>query len=383
MPVRLKTDREVKSIKKPGKHSLGGNVYLQVGKTGSRSYVARLTDHRGARRDIGLGNDKVVSLQQAREKALRARQAVADGQDPQEALNPVAMPTFEQLARQVHEQRKVTFKNAKHCNQWITTLATYAFPRIGSTPIDEVTSRDVMQVLEPIWLEKEETARRVLQRIAAVVSYAVPKGYRDSEIAVNGIRRNLPAQKQKVRHHRAVPVADAPRVYQQAVAKKTMSSMALTLLLLTGTRSGEARGARWSEFDLNKGIWEIPEERMKSGRAHRVPLCEITLHLLSQVPRIAGEQTLVFPNGRGTELSDTALSKTFKQIAPGFTVHGWRSTFKVWAQERTDYADEISECALAHVSSDKTRAAYARSDLFDRRRKLMTEWVQFLTGQQA
>lgn len=381
MPIRLKTEREAASIKQPGKHSLGGNLYLQVTEQRSRSYVARITDHRGRRRDIGLGSASIVTLAEAREKARLARVAVANGNDPVAALRPNAVPTFAELAEKVHSERATTFRNAKHRDQWINTLRQYAFSVIGHMPIDKVTSSDVMALLRPIWVTKQETARRVLQRVAFVIGYAVPLGHRDAEVPVKAIRAHLPPQKRAVRHHPAVPFKIAPHVYTKITERSGMAAMALRLVLLTGCRSKEAREAAWKEFDFDARVWTIPAERMKAGVEHRVPLSLEAVELMAEVRTLSDSCGVVFPNSRGKPLSDTALSKIFKQCAPGFTVHGWRSTFKDWARESTNYADEISELALAHVSSDKTRAAYARSDLFEKRRALMRDWGEFLAGQ--
>lgn len=241
MPIRLKTDREVAKLKTPGKHSLGGNMYLQVSPSGSRSFVGRVTDNTGRRRDLGLGNYPLVSLGEAREKVRLARQAVTKGEDPVEALNPKPTPSFETLARQVHAERERNFKNAKHCAQWITTLETYAFPFIGKKPVDKVTSADVLALLRPIWNIKQETAHRVLQRVATVINCAVPEGYREHELPVKGISKGLPPQKRDVRDHPSVPYVDAPKVYRHIASLETMSGNALRLLLLTAVRSGEAR----------------------------------------------------------------------------------------------------------------------------------------------
>lgn len=289
------------------------------------------------------------------------------------------MPTFEELAREMHAERSATFKNAKHCAQWLTSLEAYAFPHIGRLPVDAVTSAEVMKVMSPIWLKKEETARRVLQRIAAVTAYAVPKGFREQELPVRGIRGALPKQSRRVRHHPACSVSDAHSVYRK-VRKETggLSGLLLRLILLTAVRSGEARAAKWSEFDLEAAIWTIPEERMKARREHRVPLSGEAVALLREVPRIENESGLVFPNSRGRPLSDTAVSKTFKQFAPGCTVHGWRSTFKDWATNETDHSDDVSEAALAHVDANRVRAAYKRIDLLEKWRVLMEDWADYL-----
>lgn len=381
MARRNLTEREVDKLKSEGRHSLGGNLMLQVSGRGSRSWLARITDHCGKRREIGLGSASDVSLAKAREKIRIAREAVADARDPIKALHPDPMPTFEELARQVHEERSPTFKNAKHRAQWIRSLEQYVFPSLGTMPIDEVESPQVLKVLAPIWLAKEETARRVLQRVAAVVSYAVPNGHRRHELPLAGIRQALPRQAHKVKHHSACSVEEAQRVYQRIRDETAgMAGYALQLVMLTATRSGEARGARWCEFDLDNRTWTIPEKRMKAGREHCVALSDEAVRLLSRVPRIENEAGLVFPNSVGKPLSDTAVSKVFKRFAPGCTVHGCRSTFKDWATNETDYADDVSEAALAHVDTNKVRSAYKRTDLLEKRRPLMDDWGALLTS---
>lgn len=237
-------------------------------------------------------------------------------------------------------------------------------------------------MLRPIWLEKEETASRALQRVAKIVSYAVPEGYRDSELAVRGIRATLPRQSRSVKHHTAVQIDDAAKIYAKIRERESSSSFALRFLVLTAARSGEVRGATWEEIDIGRRCWTVPALRMKSGREHRVPLSQASIDLLSSLPRPVTARELVFPNSKGNALSDAAVSKILKQVAPGCTVHGWRSTFKDWARHKPQYADELSEVALAHVPQDKTRAAYARDDLLELRRDLMGEWSAHLPTDQ-
>lgn len=378
--ARQKTEREVANLKSPGRHSIGGNLVLQVSKRGARSWIARVTDHRGRRRDIGLGSCKDVTLSLARERVHIARTAIAQGRDPVESLHPTPMPSFEELAREFHAGREATYRNAKHCKQWITSLETYVFPHIGSFPIDEVKSSHLMSVLQPIWLTKEETARRVLQRIASVVAYAVPKGFREDELPVHGLRSALPKQTHRVRHHPACPVEAAPAAFQRLLDHPQSTSRdTLILLILTATRSNEVRGARWDEIDFKRATWTIPADRMKAKREHTIPLASQVVAFLESIPRIVSDVQLVFPNMVGKPLSDTALSKISKHIVPGVTVHGWRSTFRDWAAEKTNHRDEIAEAALAHADTNRIRAAYKRTDLLDKRRGMMGDWAKFLS----
>jgi len=377
----LLTDREVANIKSEGRHSVGGNLLIQVGGTGKRSWLARITDSTGRRREIGLGSYPIVSLSTARSKVKVAREAVAKGNDPLLALHPLPVPSFEQLAREMYDGRKITFKNAKHRAQWIGSLETYVYPTMGRLSVDTITSAHVLKALTPIWLTKEETARRVLQRIAKVIALAVAKGFRDHELSVHGIREALPRQTRRVRHHPAIAVEDAPAFYQSIGAQADgMSGLVLRLIMLTAVRSGEARGALWEEIDLDNAVWTIPASRMKAKREHRVALSREVIALLKAAARFNTKQGLVFPNTKGKPLSDTAVSKVLKRLAPGFTVHGLRSTFKDWATNETDHSDDVSEAALAHIDNNRVRAAYKRSDLLEKRFSLMEDWAGYLIG---
>jgi len=375
------TDRQVAALKEPGRHSIGGNLILIVGANGNRSWIARVTDVYGRRRDIGLGTYPDVSLKEAREEVTKSKLTIRKGDDPVAVKTKTAVPTFEQAARQVHDGRKATYRNAKHSQQWLKTLERYAFPKIGKLPVSEVRDSEVIRLLEPIWTEKSETARRVLQRINAVTAWSFARGYREHDLSANGIRAALPPQLKKSTHFAAVAVGDAPEVWRKLNAKADSTARnALKFTILTCVRSGEARGARWEEVDLANKSWTVPAERTKTATEHAVALSNEACSLLESVPSIKNEQGLIFPNVKGKALSDVAVSKALKEIAPRFTVHGWRSTFRDWAAEQTTTPREIVETALAHSNPNKVEAAYRRTNFLEKRRPLMEEWAKFLTA---
>lgn len=378
---RLLSALEVERIKEPGTYTVSENLLMRVGSgKNSRSWIAKIA-YRGKRIELGLGSCRHVTLKSAREKVALIRNGIENGLDPYEALNPVQTPSFEQLARRLYSEHATTLKNGKHRDQWLSSLEHYAFPKLGDIPIDQLSTRAVIDALLPIWNTKEETARRVLQRIIKVSEYAVGHNFREHELSKNGIRQALPRQTRTVRHHAACPVDQASELYRDIESEASgMSAFALRLIMLTGVRSGEARGATWEEFDFENALWTIPANRMKASREHRVPLSREAIAVLASVPKLANERNLVFPNSKGNPLSDVAVSKVLKRFAPGFTVHGLRSTFRDWSAVETDYPDDVAEAALAHVDTNRVRAAYKRTDLLEKRRLLMEDWSQFLSS---
>lgn len=368
------------------KYSWGQGLVLAVGPSGNASWIARITAPGGKRRDIGVGKYGEVSIEAARASVLDHKRIARDGNDPkavkdakkQAERNPV--PTFEVAANAVFEQRKGLFRNAAHRNQWIKSLRNYAYPVIGKLRVDEIGTAAVTKVLRPIWLGKPETARRVLQRITAVIDWSVGEGHREHELAVKSIRSGLGKHSTKQTNFAAVPVEDAPTVFKALRDTDTLSARCLLLTILTATRSAEARGARWPEVDLEARTWTIPPDRTKTNTEHVVALSQLAVDLLKAHPVIANEEKLIFPSTKGRPLTDVALSKTLKSVAADATVHGWRSTFKDWAAERTNVQNEVSEAALAHLVKDKTEAAYRRTKFLEKRRPLMAAWSDFLTG---
>jgi integrase len=370
----------------PGFHPDGQGLYLKVDPSGARRWIQRIVIQ-GKRRDLGLGSPPLVPLAEAREKALSNRKLARAGGDPlDEARRAQSVLTFEQAARKVHEMHAPTWKNAKHAAQVIGTLETYAFPRLGHLKVADVTTADVLAVLTPIWTTKQETARRVRQRIGTVMKWAVAQGWRQDNPAEN-IAQALPKAERAKAHRKALPYSEVASCIEtvRASGAGLSTKLALEFLVLTAARSGEARGALWSEFDLHgadratNATWNIPAERMKAKKSHSVPLPSRALEILQEAEALSDGSGLVFPGTKqGKALSDMTLSKLVKELGFDADVHGFRTSFRTWAQERTNFPREIAEAALAHGIKDKAEAAYARSNHIEKRRKLMAAWATFL-----
>ncbi|RLA42558.1 MAG: integrase [Gammaproteobacteria bacterium] len=406
----------VSRIKKPGSHPVGGvaGLLLRVSNTGARSWVLRITtgtrvNAKGKtvqrRRDIGLGGYPDVTLAQAREKARLKREQVEQGIDPikerkaaRRALQDAQAKylSFGQAAKQCHKIRAAEFRNEKHAKQWINTLTQHAFPILENIPVDEIETAHVHRVLEPIWSEKTETARRVRQRIEAVLRWAYTKKKISRENPArwnDNLKELLPAPTKihRVQHHPSLPYPEIAEFLQDLRDRPGKAAKALEFAILTGARSGEVRGATWEEIDVDKKLWVVPGGRIKGGKLHTVPLCEQAMKTIGSTQGSG----LLFPAPRGGEMSDMTLSKKIKdmhkaRIAAGkkgyvdpklgnrvAVPHGFRSTFKDWCRETTRFPDEVSELALSHVNNDATRAAYARSELLDQRRELMAVWANY------
>ena len=370
----------VRTATEPGKYFDGNGLYLRVEPNGSRFWVQRITV-RGRRRELGLGSPSIVSLAEARALAHENRKAARNGADPlQLRREAAAILTFGEAARKVYEMHRPTWKNPKHAAQFLATLETYAVPRLGKLRVSDVTAADVLSVLAPIWNEKAETARRVRQRISMVMKWAIAKGWRTDNPAEN-ITVALPRNATSRVNRKALPYSEvatclvAVRQSKAALATK----LALELLVLTASRSGEIRGAAWSEIDLAAKVWEIPAGRMKMKRPHRVPLSPAALTILETAKALDDESGLVFPGmKKGKPLSDMTLLKLVKELGFEVDVHGFRTSFRTWAQERTNFPREVAEAALAHAVGDAVEQAYARSDVFQKRRKMMDAWAAFL-----
>lgn len=387
------TIAEINAIKKVGRHSIGDGLLLVVNASGSRSWLARVRDPSGRRRDIGLGSYPDVSLKEARERVAEFRRQTRDGVDPVAAKRKArdVVPTFKDAAERVFKEREAGFKNPKHKAQWIGTLREYAFPALGSLSIDQVNGPDIVRAMKKIWVAKPETARRVLQRIGTVIAWATAHGYRDHEAPMQAIRMGLPPQTRPVNHHTAIPYAAAPAAVKALRAKDpSMSRLCLEFLILTAARSGEARGARWEEFDFDAGLWTVPASRMKMKVDHVVPLPADALALIKGLAETRSSP-LVFPGVPGGRrkgagepvLSDTALSREMGLIAPGTTVHGWRSAFRDWVAEETNVSSEVAEKALAHQIANAVERAYRRGALLEKRRALMEAWAGYIAGRSA
>ena len=363
----------------PGHYHDGHGLILRVTRAGTKQWVQRLRI-RGKRRELGLGGYPLVTLAMAREAALANRRKVHAGGDPlAEKRRARGVPTFAEAARKVFELRRDGWRNAKHAGQWITTLEQFVFPRIGTCGVDEVSTEDVIAVLGPIWHDKPTTAKRVRQRIGAVLTWGVAQGLRPDNPA-DAVKAVLPKHNGAGNAHRALPyseVADAIAAVRASSAD-TSTKLAFEFAVLTAARAGEVRLATWTEIDMDAATWIVPGERMKAGREHRVPLSPRAVEVLNETQALRSRRgDLVFRGRRGA-LADSAMTHMLRRIGIDATAHGFRASFRVWAQERTNIPREVCEAALAHTLKDKAEAAYARSDLFERRRELMTAWARYL-----
>lgn len=368
---------------KPGRQADGGGLYLEVDLSGARRWILRTTVAK-RRRDIGLGGCSYVTLAEAREKAAQLRKIAKEGGNPiaERDREKRQATTFEDAARRAHEKLIVgAGKNGKHVAQWISTLETYAFPRIGATPLHMVEQANVIALLSPIRAAKPETAKRVRQRIRVVFEWARPMGLFDGMNPADGIESSLVKVKTQPKHHAALPYADLPALWKRLEAAKGMGAAALRFTILTAARSGETRGAAWAEIDLDEKTWTIPAERMKAGAEHRVPLSEAALAILRMVKPLANRpDALVFASRSGKPLSDMTLSAVLRRLEVPVTVHGFRSTFRDWTEERGSWPHEVKEAALAHQVKSKVERAYRRTDLFEKRIGMMDAWASFMTG---
>ena len=374
-----------RTVAESGRYADGNGLYLHVDPSGARRWVQRLVI-RGKPRGLGLGSYALVSLAEAREMALANRKLARSGGDPLAAKRRNAgMPTFEEAAAKVLEQKRSAWRNAKHANDWPTSLRLYVFPRIGERPVSEITSADLMQILTPIWHEKPETARRVRQRISSVMKWAVAMQHRPDNPAGDALGQALGRQRAVVRHMPALPHEEVADAVEAVRASRAWigTKLAFEFLVLTAARSGEVRLATWDEVDLAAADWTVPAERMKANREHRVPLCGRAIEILREAWDLNVGIGLVFPSRRGKALSDMTLSKLVKELGIRAVPHGFRSSFRDWAAERTNHPREVVEAALAHVVKNKVEAAYARSDLFERRRELMEAWAAYLNGRRG
>ena len=378
----------VKNTKKPGQygegrsgHGLSLRVRLRPNGSVSKTWAQKLRIN-GTVVNLGLGIYPIVTLAEAREKALANRRAVAQGRDPRH--KPAAIPTFAEAAEKVIALHEPTWKHpAREARIWRSTFRDYVLPVLGDKQVSQISSADVLAVLTPIWQVKQETARRVRRRIRAVMRWCIARGHRRDNPAGEVIGQALPRHKGPRRHYPALPyseVAAALRTVQASKAYKA-TILCFEFLVLTAARSGEARLARWEEIDFEAATWTIPAERMKAGRVHRVPLSTRALEVLREAQEINDGSGLLFPSATGRTLSDVTLSKLIKQLGIPAVPHGFRTSHRVWASEQTDAPRAVMEAALSHVLGDATEQAYARSDLFEKRRVLMQAWADYLTAE--
>lgn len=377
MPKRL-TAAFVRSAR-PGRYYDEHGLILRVLPTGTKQWIWRGTV-RGRRVDLGLGGFPYTSLAEARQKAFEHRKLARAGGDPRAVKD--AAPTFEAALEEVLAIQRPSWKPVSRSEaQWRASLGTYAFPRLGRLPVDQVTTADVLAVLAPIWGTKRETARRVRQRIGAVMKWAVATGYRETNPAGDAITAARPQGGAPRKHFRALPHAevaaavDDVRKSSAAVAAK----LALEFLVLTAARSGEVRGARWDEINVEAATWTIPAERTKPGREHRVPLSGRALAVLRIAEEFGDGSGLVFPSAAGGVISSATLAKVVRDLRIDCVPHGFRTSFRVWCGD-TGVDREVAEAALAHLVRNKVEAAYARGTLFERRRKVMEAWSQYLNS---
>lgn len=374
----------VKAATQPGRYQDGDGLMLLVKPSGSRSWQVRLQVD-GKRRDFGLGSANSVSLADAREKADAIRKLYRSGVDPvaqkrADKLAKATIPTFRQAAATTHEESKASWRNAKHRKDWLSSLERFAFDALGDTRIDLVTAPMVRDMLLPIWLDRPETARRVRQRVKAVLDWAAAKGFR-APLDMSGINKGLPRQPVTDNHFEAMDYANVPSfVARVRAAPETAGRLALLFTIYTAARSGETRGATWDEIDLEAKEWTIPASRMKGGKEHIVPLSAPAIAILESLkPTMSGKKGApIFTGTRDRPLSDMTLTKVMRDMDLTATVHGFRSAFKDWAVESTSFPDAVSEAALAHKDENKVRSAYRRTDFRKMRVDLMAAWAAFV-----
>lgn len=395
MPKKLSNALTPLTVKnaKPGRHADGGGLHLLVKESGARSWVYRFMLN-GKSRDVGLGaaGPDGISLADARDARDALRLKVKAGVDPleerqREAADALAAAqaakvagiTFKDVAETYIATNEDSWRNDKHRQQWKNTLATYVYPVIGNLPVAEVSTAHVLQILEPIWKGKTETASRVRGRIETILDAAKARGYREGENPARWrghIAQILPAHTKMARgHHKAMAYGEIPAFVGALHEREAVAALALEFVILTAARTGEVIGAKWSEVDLDKAVWTVPASRMKAGKEHRVPLSARAVEILQSMRGLSREW--LFPAIRGGKMSGMAMTMLLRRMKVEVTVHGFRSGFRDWAAECTGYAHEVAEMALAHTIENKVERAYRRGDLFDKRRRLMDDWATY------
>ncbi len=380
-PEKALTAVKVRQLAAPGRYADGNALHLVVDPSGAKRWLLRLIVQ-GKRRDIGLGGLSLVSLAEAREKALIYRKIARDGGDPlaERRKLRVIVPTFGEAAEKAHGEHKASWRNEKHAAQWLSTLTTYAFPILKDRRIDQIDTPDVLKVLSPIWLTRPETARRVRQRIGTVFDWAKASGFRSGDNPVDGVAKGLPKQGDRDEHHAALPFSEVARFIKELNASDNgeIVRLAFEFLILTAARTSEVLNATWAEIEKTKTLWTVPADRMKAGREHRVPLSGRCTAILERAEVLAPDSTYLFPGRSATKpLSNMVFLMVLRRMKLTITAHGFRSTFRDWAAECTSTPREIAEMALAHTLDSKVEAAYRRSDLLHKRRELMNHWAKF------
>lgn len=373
---------EVKSIKRCGRYRAGDTLYLVVSATGRRSWIQRVLID-GKRHDIGLGGYPIVTLAEAREAALENRRLIRRGGNPLADRKRARMPTFHEAAERYHSSRKPSWKNEQHARSWLQVVQKHAFPILAALPVDRITQADVLSVLEPIWTARPETARRVRQRIRSVLRYCEAHGFVDRNVAGDAIDGALPVMPKVKEHHAALDYLEVPEAIKVIGSRVSSARLCLKFLILTAARSNEAREATWDDIDRETSIWTIPASRMKGGKPHRVPLSETALGVLEEAESLRDGSDLIFPSTSkpGNPMTPDNLMKVWRKMpmARDTKVHGFRTSFRTWASERTDIPREVCETALAHTVGNDVEQAYSRSDLLEMRTVLMQLWDDFLT----
>lgn len=384
-------DKFVSGKRPGGYYPDGNNLYLQVGATGSKSWLFRYgCSIHGKEHEMGLGAYPTFSLVEARERANKARQQLADGNCPLKLKQDAAQTkrleagniiTFAEAAEEYIKLQSPSWTNAKHPQQWRTTLETYAFPVLGKLPVHRIDNTLVAEVLEPIWLTKRETAERVQQRIGSVMDWCKAKKYRSGDNPADKVllKDLLPKTDKVVVHQPALPFAEIGAFMPKLAAMPGIASLAVQFIILTATRTGDVRFAVWGEIDETKRLWTIPAERMKTRKEHTVPLTDAALAILQKVKAEMIKSDFVFPNDRtGKAMSENFGTSLLKRMDKSdITIHGFRSTFRDWASEVSHYPSDVVEMSLAHTIKNKTEGAYRRGDLLAKRTKLMADWAAY------
>lgn len=381
---------------KPGRYADGGGLYLQVGPTGTKAWLYRFMLN-GKAREMGLGAVDVVDIGSARSEAQECRKLVHKGIDPIEArragrlqslIDASRNMTFRECAETYIEAHRASWKNAKHGAQWSATLETYCMPTLGKLPVSQIDTGLVLKVLEgEFWLTKTETATRVRGRMEKILDWATARGYREGPNPARWqghLDKMLPkpSKLKNVTHHAALHFEELPAFFRKLAVDTSGAARALQLIILTATRTSETLNARWSEIDLTNKIWTIPADRMKAGVEHRVPLSDAAVKIIKAQQKVAlGD--FVFAGAKAkmplSNMACLALLRRMKRT--DLTVHGFRSTFRDWAAEKTNFARDVAEMALAHTIKDNVEAAYRRGDLLDKRRVMMAQWADYCDGQ--
>jgi integrase len=381
--------RQVATLKVPGRYGDGQGLCLQITKGGVKSWLLRY-ERNGRERWMGLGPLHTVSLQEARERARKAKQLL-DGLDPLEtrrteraraALEQAKAVTFEEAATAYFDAHQAKWSNAKHRGQFLSTMREYAFPKLGKLAVADIDLGSVLGVLEPIWPTKTETASRVRSRIEAVLDWAAVRKLRtgDNPARWKGhLEHVLPARARlaKPKHHAALAYSEVPAFMAALRQRDGIAARALEFTILTAARTGEVIGAQWAEIDLTGKTWTVPAARMKAAREHRVPISDRAVEILQSTPTEDGNP-FIFIGRKAGGLSNMAMASVLRRMERAeITVHGFRSTFRDWAAEATTSPNHVVEMALAHAVGNKVEAAYRRGDLFEKRRELLAEWGRY------